>query len=228
MGTTVRQQQELADKDMPIIEDNETSPFLEKTAFGRALKKEAMAYKRDPIRGEGNYYPMYYISWNECQDLITQLNQLTGKEFRMPTEAEWEYAARGGSKSMKYKYSGSNNLDDVAWYVDNSGDKLLNGEQGKDSVDEKLNRTHEVKTKQSNELGLYDMSGNVEEWCQDWLKKYHSQPRTNPKGPSVGSQRVFRGGNWHDYAEREGCNVASRSGETSDYRSYTIGLRLAL
>ena len=126
------------------------------------------------------YNPVENVSWDDCQTFIAKLNQLTGKNFRLPTEAEWEYAAKGGQKSKGYIYSGSNNIDEVAWYGDNSG-----GE------------SHMVKTKKANELGIYDMSGNVWEWCADWEADYPSEPQTNPTGPSTGYDRVYRGGGWY-------------------------------
>ena len=155
--------------------------------------------------------PVERVSWNDCQEFITKLNQLTGKNFRLPTEAEWEYAARGGNKSKGYKYSGSNTIDDVAWYKDNSG-----------------NGTHNVKTKLANELGIYDMSGNVWEWCQDWYdrKYYQNSLQTNPTGPSSGSGRVIRGGSWHLNAKH--CRVSNRSYYYPGYRNDYLCLRLAL
>lgn len=153
--------------------------------------------------------PVEYVSWNECQEFIKKLNQLTGKTFRLPTEAEWEYAARGGSQSQGYKYAGSNTIDDVAWYTNNSS-----------------STSHPVKQKQPNELGLYDMSGNVWEWCQDWYDSYSSTPQTNPAGPSSGSHRVNRGGSWGSNAGD--CRVSNRDDNTPSNRNISLGLRLAL
>ena len=154
--------------------------------------------------------PVEYVSWNDCQEFITKLNQLTGKNFRLPTEAEWEYAARGGNKSNGYKYSGSNTINNVAWYTDNCGSK-----------------THDVKTKAANELGIYDMSGNVWEWCQDWYGSYSSGSQTNPTGPTSGSLRVNRGGSWSYLAKY--CRVSDRDNGNSYYwTSYDIGFRLVL
>ena len=149
---------------------------------------------------------MECVSWDDCQEFIKKLNSLTGKSFRLPTEAEWEYAARGGSKSRKTKYSGGSDIGSVAWYSGNSGSK-----------------THPVKGKSPNELGLYDMNGNVYEWCEDWYGSYGSSAQSNPKGPSTGSYRVFRGGGW--YSNARDCRVSIRN--SPDYRIGDLGLRLA-
>ena len=161
--------------------------------------------------------PVEQISWDDCQEFIRRLNQLTGRNFRMPTEAEWEFAARGGVKSRGYKYSGSNNIGTVAWYYENAYDK---GESSPDYG------THNVKTKQPNELGLYDMSGNVYEWCSDWFGDYSSAAQTNPKGASSGSARVLRGGGWIFSAGN--CRVSRRNYYSPSFRIYYLGLRLAL
>ena len=163
--------------------------------------------------------PVEQVSWDDCDTFIRELNALTGKNFRLPTEAEWEYAARGGNRSRGYKYSGSNTLSEVAWYDVNSYDK---GSSHPDYG------THPVKQKRSNELGLYDMSGNVWEWCQDWFdSQYYSKSTSyNPTGPTTGSFRVYRGGSW--FSGAGSCRVALRF---SCYpgRSYSnLGLRLAL
>ena len=134
---------------------------------------------------------------------------MTGQTFRLPTEAEWEFAARGGNSSRGYKYSGSNNIDDIAWYDGNSGSK-----------------THPVKQKQANELGIYDMSGNVCEWCSDWWSGSYSRgSQTNPKGPSNGSDRVSRGGGWYFHARR--CRVSNRNYGAPSGRINYLGFRLA-
>lgn len=158
--------------------------------------------------GLGEDYPAYWVSWVYCQEFITKLNQMTGKTFRLPTEAEWEYAARGGSKSQGYIFSGSNTIDDVAWYRSNSG-----------------SCSHPVATKAANELGLYDMSGNVWEWCQDWDHAYSSISQTNPTGPTSGTYRVYRGGSWIEGGTN--CRVAKRARYYQDKGVDAIGFRLA-
>lgn len=162
-----------------------------------------------PLHGEGSNYPMYYVSWNEAQEFINELNRRTGKNFRLPTEVEWEYAARGGNKSVGYQYAGSNNLNDVAWYIVNSG-----------------SATHPVGQKRANELGLYDMSGNVWELCADWYSDsyYGSSMQTDPQGPNSGSSRVRRGGSWNSGAAC--CRGAHRSFNAPDYRCNRVGFRL--
>ncbi|MBS4027610.1 MAG: SUMF1/EgtB/PvdO family nonheme iron enzyme, partial [Ignavibacteriales bacterium] len=127
----------------------------------------------------GDYLPVEKVSWNDIQEFLQILNAKIGGNYRLPTEAEWEYAARGGNKYSDYKYSGSNNIDEVAWYDGNSG-----------------NKTHRVGIKKANGLGIYDMTGNVWEWCSDWYgENYYSESSSsNPQGPSNGTYRVLRGG----------------------------------
>jgi len=153
--------------------------------------------------------PVDNVSWDEVQEFIRKLNEKTGKTYRLPTEAEWEYAARGGSKTSGYRYSGGNNIDKVAWYRDNS--EL---------------ETHSVGGRQPNELGIYDMSGNVWEWVNDRYGVYGSSPENDPQGPLAGPNRVYRGGSWDDGAEE--CRVTDRDYYYPSYRSYTLGFRLAL
>ena len=163
----------------------------------------------NPSVFKGSRKPVESVSWNDCQEFIRKLNNLTGKNFKLPTEAQWEYAARGGKKSRGYKYSGSNTIGDVAWYTDNSG-----------------NKTHDVGTKIPNELGLYDMAGNVWEWCSDWNGDYSSSSQTNPSGPSCGSSRVSRGGSWISSARN--CRISNRS-YISPVSSFNfLGFRLCL
>ena len=156
----------------------------------------------------GDNYPAYYISWDDCQAFLKRLSELTGRTFRMPTEAEWEYAARGGKKSKGYKYAGSNTVSDVAWCASESF-------------------THnEVAAKQPNELGLYDMSGNVWEWCSDWYGSYSSQAQTNPTGPETGQWRICRGGASGNI--ESACRIAFRYGYTYFFRDGFVGLRLVI
>lgn len=161
----------------------------------------------NPSRFKGNMLPVEQVSWNDCQTFITKLNELTGQNFRLPTEAEWEFAAKGGTQSKGYTYSGSNTIGDVAWYGSNSS------------------KTHVVATKAPNELGIYDMSGNVWEWCQDWYGSYSSSSQTNPSGPSTGSYRVDRGGSWCYRATI--CRTAFRDGSSPTFGINSLGLRLA-
>ena len=163
----------------------------------------------NPSYFSGTQNPVEQVSWEDCQNFIAELNAMTGKKFRLPTEAEWEFAARGGNKSNGFKYSGSGSIDKVAWYAGNSSGK-----------------THPVKQKQANELGIYDMSGNVYEWCQDWYGSYSSSAQTNPTGPSSGSIRVDRGGSW--FGDATLCRVSFRYYAAPTYTYYNLGLRLAL
>ena len=181
--------------------------YIGKYEVTQALWQAVMG--SNPSYFKGDDLPVEQVSWNDCQDFISKLNAMTGKRFRLPSEAEWEYAARGGKKSRGYQYSGSNTLGDVAWYYGNSGPK-----------------THAVGTKQPNELGIYDMSGNIWEWCQDWYDSYSSSPQTNPTGALSGSDRVYRGGSLDDSAG--GCRTSYRGYYTPDCRYNNLGLRLVL
>lgn len=173
----------------------------------------------NPSYFSGDKKPVEKVSWNDCQSFITKLNAKTGRNFRLPTEAEWEFAARGGNLSKKYTYSGSNTIDDVAWYYVNSSENLSSSDANYG--------THEVKTKQPNELGIYDMSGNVWEWCQDWYSSsYSSGSQTDPTGPTSGSYRVRRGGGWN--VDATYCRVAYRHYSTPTNSYYCSGFRLAL
>ncbi|MBR6282797.1 MAG: C10 family peptidase [Muribaculaceae bacterium] len=158
--------------------------------------------------------PVENVSWEDCQTFITKLNQLTGQHFRLPTEAEWEYAARG---YMVNKYAGSNDIDEVAWYKVNAYDV------GSESADY---GTHCVGTKSPNELGIYDMSGNVREWCGDWFGTYGSGGQANPTGPAEGTKRVNRGGSWGNFAKD--CRTTARNSDTPQTAVGTMGLRLAM
>ena len=218
MGATSEQGSDADDREKPTHSVTLSSYSIGETEVTQALWQTVMGqkpandgYQWDSTFGLGGGYPAYYVSWNDCQNFIRRLNALTGENFRLPTEAEWEFAARGGNKSRGYKYAGSNNIDIVAWYDDNSGS---------------LCQTHIVGTKSPNELGLYDMSGNVREWCQDWYGYYSSSSQTNPTGPGSGYYRVNRGGNW--CIDAWFCRVSCRSYNDPTHRYDVIGLRLAL
>jgi formylglycine-generating enzyme required for sulfatase activity len=163
----------------------------------------------NPSYFKGDNLPVELVSWNDVQGFIRKLNAQTGKRYRLPTEAEWEFAARGGNRSGGYKYAGSNSLGNVAWYTDNSGKK-----------------THPVGQKTPNELGIYDMSGNVYEWCSDWFGSYSSSAPSNPTGASSGSSRVSRGGGW--YRSAAYCRVASRNRYSPSISDSSLGFRLVL
>ena len=207
MGATSEQGSEADGDEKPTHSVNLSSFYICKYEVTQALWKEVMG--SNPSNWKGDNLPVETVSWDDCQTFIRKLNALTGKNFRLPTEAEWEFAARGGNNSRGYKYAGSNNIGDVAWYEDNSGSK-----------------THVVGTKSPNELGIYDMSGNVWEWCQDWYGDYSSASQTNPTGTNSGSLRVLRGGSWRDDARY--CRSSFRLNFMPDNRDGGYGLRLVL
>ena len=207
MGATSEQGSDAYDDESPVHSVTLSDYHIGETEVTQELWQAVMG--SNPSYFSYPQRPVEYVSWNDCQTFISKLNELTGKNFRLPTEAEWEYAARGGNKSQGYKYSGSNTIEDVAWYTSNSS-----------------SRTHDVKTKQANELGIYDMSGNVWEWCQDWYGSYSSGSQTNPTGPSSGSSRVDRGGSWGSSAGL--CRVSIRFNGSPDRRDFNRGLRLVL
>ena len=195
------------DEEKPTHQVTLSSYYIGETEVTQALWKAVMG--RNPSRFKGDDLPVENVSWDDCQTFISKLNALTGKRFRLPTEAEWEFAARGGNQSRHTQFSGSSRVDDVAWHEGNSGFKM-----------------HPVKTKQPNELGLYDMSGNVEEWCQDLYGSYSSDAQTNPTGASSGDYRVYRGGSW-GYPS-EGCRSSTRTYDSPGISDGCVGLRLVL
>ena len=194
--------------EQPVHQVTLSNYHIGKTEVTQELWQAVMGSNPSYSGFKGAKNPVNNVSWNDCQEFISKLNRLTGGRFRLPTEAEWEYAARGGNKSRGYKYSGSDYLGRVAWYEDNSDSKV-----------------HPVGSKSPNELGLYDMSGNVREWCSDWYDSYLSSPQTNPTGPSSGNNRMGRGGSWDHNATR--CRVANRGGSAPAFSSGSLGLRLA-
>ena len=206
MGGTYEQSGDTYDDEKPTHSVTLSDYCIGETEVTQALWTAVMG--SNPSGFKGDNLPVENVSWYDVEEFLTKLNQKTGRFFRLPTEAEWEYAARGGNKSQNYKYSGSNNVDFVAWYGNTNG------------------HTHEVRTKQPNELGIYDMSGNVWEWCADWYGNYGSYSQTNPTGPSSGSDRVLRGGSWNLNARH--CRVSSRNINSPDYWSSNRGFRLVL
>ena len=181
---------------------------LWKAVMGTTVRQQReKAFLSRPLSGENNEYPMYYVFYEDVMSFIKKLNKKTGQTFRLPTEAEWEYAARGGKRSCGYKYSGSNDIDDVAWYGKNSN-----------------NIVHPVKMKKANELGIYDMSGNVWELCSDWYGRYTNEEQTNPIGPNHGPFRVWRGGSFFNWEWN--CRVSHRHG--THVRRSNCGFRLVL
>ena len=207
MGGTSEQGSDAYDDEKPTHSVTLSSYYICKYEVTQALWRAVMG--SNPSYFEGDNLPVEQVSWNDCQTFINRLNSYTGRNFRLPTEAEWEFAARGGNYSRHYKYSGSNYISDVAWYDSNSG-----------------NRTHPVGTKQANELGLYDMSGNVFEWCSDWAGTYSSYPQTDPTGPNSGSRHVLRGGSWRSFAGN--CRSSIRYRYPPGSRDSNLGLRLVL
>ena len=210
MGATSEQEEDAYDSEKPVHSVTLNSYYIGKTEVTQALWQAVMGSNPSYFKAyfKGADLPVDCVSWNDCQKFIQKLNRLTGRNFRLPTEAEWEFACRGGNNSRGYKYSGSNNLGSVAWYDENSGVS-----------------THPVATKAPNELGIYDMSGNVMEWCSDWYADYTSYSQTNPTGSLSGSGRVIRGGGWRGFA---GCRSSNRGYDYPTSRDYDLGLRLAL
>ena len=195
-------------QESPVHSVTVSTFYMGETEVTQALWQAVMG--NNPSYFSGSTRPVEQVSWNTIvNSFIPALNALTGRTFRLPTEAEWEYAARGGNQSHGYKYAGSNTIGNVAWYSFNSG-----------------SQTHPVATKSPNELGLYDMSGNVGEWCSDWYGSYGSGSQTNPQGPTSGSGRVLRGGSWNSYARS--CRVSCRLDNTPGYSDSNRGFRLVL
>ena len=208
MGATPEQDIDLWLNERPTHRVTLSPYFIGKYEVTQELYAAVMG--NNPSKFKGAKRPVESVSWDDCQDFIRKLNALTSMNFRLPTEAEWEFSARGGNRSEGFKYSGSNDIDDVAWYDANSGKE-----------------THSVGLKSPNELGLYDMSGNVWEWCRDRYGEYCSSSQTNPIGPSLGFRRVFRGGCWCSLGRS--CRVSRRNdGRSPDHRKDIFGFRLAL
>lgn len=202
--------------EQPVHRVTISSFYMGETEVTQALWKAVMGteptYKDGWTNeyGKGDCFPTYRVSFDDIMNgFLPKLNKMCGKTFRLPTEAEWEYAARGGKDGTGCRFAGGSNIEKVAWFWDYN-----------------TRRTHEVKTKLPNELGLYDMSGNVCEWCLDWYGNYSSSSQTNPKGPLSGSEHVIRGGSWTNIANE--CRVCYRGKNVPEFRGNYIGFRLVL
>lgn len=202
MGATSEQGIDADDREKPAHKVTLDSYYIGKYEVTNELWKAVMGGTIVSREGAKDNEPVVFVSWYDIQRFLRKLNAMTGKNYRLPTEAEWEFAARGGNASRGYKYAGSNIRNEVMWYWDD---------------------IHEVGTKSPNELGIYDMSGNVEEWCQDWYGDYSSSSQLNPKGPNSGSERVARSG-----SNCSNCRVSIRFSRTPDSRYNDLGFRLAL
>lgn len=214
MGATTEQDGDVQNNEKPAHKVNLSNYHLGETEVTQELWVAVMGSNPTPGSFQGNLNrPVSAVNWYDCQAFITKLNELTGQTFRLPTEAEWEFAASGGNKTHGYKYAGSNDINEVAWYSSNSTTSSYYG-------------TFPVATKSPNELGIYDMSGNAMEWCQDWYGNYDSTEQTNPKGPDTGNARVVRSGSWVEQAPI--CRVTFRSGDAPGRYAHFLGLRLAL
>ena len=206
MGCTTEIDTDAYAHEAPVHSVTLSDYYIGQIEVTQALWKTVMGTNPSTIKD--NNRPVNNVSWEDCQVFIEKLNQKTGYSFRLPTEAEWEYAARGGHKSRGYKYAGSDNIDEVAWYKDNSGGKY-----------------QPFALKKPNELGIYDMSGNVFEWCQDWYGPYSADAQVNPQGPESGPYHMIRGGGWkHTKSNR--VTYRRTTGANLDITS--IGLRLVL
>ena len=215
MGAT-EEQEEAYNSEYPVRNIHLTGYHIGKYEVTQAQWKAVMGTSLSDIisenhwssRGLGDNYPMYDVSWNDAREFCQKLSEATGKRYILPTEAQWEYAARGGNKSRHYKYAGSNDIDEVAWNKEN-GDNI----------------SHPVGTKKANELGCYDMSGNVMEWCSDWATLYLENDTINPMGSVIGSYRIHRGGSWNGDARL--LRVSHRAWDTAIGRFSDVGFRVA-
>ncbi len=216
MGATEEQGSDANSWEKPVHEVTLSNSYLiGETEVTQELWLAVMG--TNPSRHEGSYQkPVENVSWLDCQEFISRLNELTGLSFRLPTEAEWEFAARGGDRSKGYKYAGSDNVNDVAWYQGNTPSVGLDG----------LGSTQRVATKAPNELFLYDMSGNVDEWVWDYFDYYTSEPQINPSVSESNFGHTYRGGSW--YGGANVARVSYRFFRDSTFKRGTMGLRLAL
>lgn len=194
--------------EMPAHDVTLSDFWMGETEVTQALWQAVMGDNPSHFTGNLNC-PVENVSWTSCHEFIDKLNEFSGMTFCLPTSAQWEFAARGGNKGRGYAYAGSDDVNKVAWFDENSG-----------------NTTHPVGQKDANELGLYDMSGNVHEWCQDWFEEYSDMPQTDPTGPEDGTYRILRGGCWSSTARR--CRVSYFNFNQPWTTSPTLGLRLSL
>lgn len=223
MGGTSEQGNDSEANEQPPHEEIINSFYIGKYEVTQRLWNAVMGEGTNPSYNVGcQDCPVENVSWKDAQVFITKLMILTKRQFRLPSEAEWEYAARGGERSKKYKYSGSNKIDEVAWYIDNYQHDR-HGEKG---------TTHPVGMKKPNELGLYDMSGNVWEWCDDlYTKEYYNNGKQIHQGwPFKGTysyyRRILRGGSWG--GTDKGCRVSYIDYDISGYKDEYGGFRLAM
>lgn len=207
MGATPEQGSDAFDDERPVHQVTLNNYYIGKNEVTQELWQAVMG--NNPSKFKGNRKPVENISWSDCQDFVTKLSAITGKKFRLPTEAEWEFAARGGIKNHGYKYSGNNAPDNFVWYGSNT-----------------YGSTHDVGTKKPNDLGIYDMSGNVAEWCYDGYGEFSSTSQTNPVCSSNEYSYVHRGGGWDSKVIY--CRISYRGSSSKDFRFHNLGLRVAL
>ena len=200
---------DFVENEMPSHDVTLSTYYIGKTEVTQALWSAVMDDNPSVFAGDGTRnLPVENVSWDDCQTFIENLNSLTGRVFSLPTEAQWEYAAIGGVKNEGSLYSGGDNLQNYGWYADNTTSPC------------------QATTKAKNELGIYDMSGNVAEWCSDWYGLYEGTSQENPTGQETGTERVVRGGAWN--SDQKDCRNTARTAYPPEHKSSSIGLRLVL
>lgn len=209
MGGTREQHRERISTDLPTHTVALDAYYIASTEVTQALWKAVMPEWEFFEELYLPHFPVSYISWNDCQAFVRRLDSITGMPFRLPTEAEWEYAARGGNRSKSFRFAGGNIVENVSWGLSNAGF-----------------RTHEVGKKQPNEVGLYDMTGNVSEWCSDWYAPYHFGTVPNPQGPTTGKEKIIRGSSYSNCQDNSYLSHRYMAVPT-EATSY-CGMRLAL